>query len=547
MDSLAVPDDIGEYTSCLSAVADITEQRIAESNLERSRTEFKTLAENLPDIVIRFDERLRVLFMTPSVESVTGLHHGQYIGRSPREIGLPPELAAEWEKLLERVFKSGSEEEFEFCLDGLKGKMFYSARVVPERINGAIKSVLFVARDLSDRRRMEKELMAAKTSAEDANKAKSEFLANMSHEIRTPISGILGVTEMIISRSRDPEQEKYLRMVKESATLLMGVVNDILDFSKIEARKLDLEEHEFSPREMLEKILEPFRLQAKSKKLNLELTVDENVPEEVYGDARRIGQVIMNLVSNALKFTEEGGVSVSAGKPEGGSDRGMLQFSVRDTGIGIPLEQQKRLFQSFTQLDSSTSKKFQGTGLGLAICRQLVELMGGSIWVESKNGAGSAFHFTVALGKAELRPERQEAEEKAGKTRDFSGLRVLLAEDNILNQTFVVHFLQRAGHSVEAVSDGNEALRALDEKDFDIVLMDVQMPRLDGVEATSRIRSSGKPYSDVPIVALTAYAMSGDRERFIQAGMNDYVTKPIDMDRLLGIIHNSVNKESPSN
>ncbi len=383
----------------------------------------------------------------------------------------------------------------------------------------------------------ERDLERARSQAEAANKAKSGFLANMSHEIRTPLSGIIGLTQMTLGMAPRPEVRENLEMILDSSRSLLGIVNDILDFSKIEAGKMEFSPVDFDLRETLDRTMKPFHFSARQKGLKLSLRIDPHLPEILHGDPDRLMQVVRNLVGNALKFTDKGEVAVSVRLDRPG-DPMRVACAVRDTGIGIPPERMPALFQVFSQLEQSRSKLYGGTGLGLAISRRLVEMMGGTIGVESTPGKGSVFAFTVSLRPAqEVRREPAQRDTAEG-TGSFAGLRVLLAEDNQVNRLFLRHFLVEAGCEVCIAGSGGEALALLGETAVDVVLMDIQMPEMDGVEATRRIRAGevGEAAQRLPIVALTAYSMKGDRERFLSVGLDDYVSKPVDVDELFTVM-----------
>jgi signal transduction histidine kinase/ActR/RegA family two-component response regulator len=377
--------------------------------------------------------------------------------------------------------------------------------------------------------------------AQAANRLKSEFLANISHEIRTPMNGIIGMTEIALSSSRDDDQKDCLRLVKVSSDSLLAIINDILDFSKIEAGKLDLDLVDFSIRELLGDTIQSIKIVAKKKELALGFDVADGVPEWMRGDPLRLRQILVNLLGNAIKFTAKGSVQVSLACDPAFAAAGkevQLHFAVRDTGIGIPIEQQKHIFEPFRQADGSTSRKYGGTGLGLTICSHLAAMMGGRIWVESRPGCGSVFHVTAVLARAEQKAVAPAAEPgNSAETTTGGKLHILLAEDNAINQTLAVRLLQRSGHSVVCANDGRQALEAFGREHFDLVLMDVQMPYMDGFEATSEIRRvEGAVAKHTPILALTANAMKGDRERCLAGGMDGYVAKPIRPQQLFDAI-----------
>ncbi len=375
----------------------------------------------------------------------------------------------------------------------------------------------------------------ARAEAEKACKAKSEFLANMSHEIRTPLNGILGMTALATMVTAEERTKNYLALVTKSGEALLGIINDILDLSKVEAGRIELEEAEFDPREELETLLQAMAVAAKEKGLRFVQAVDPEVPGRLVGDPGRLRQVLTNLVGNAVKYTHKGMISVSVrpADEEPARPGGLrLLFRVRDSGIGIPADKQEAIFESFTQVGGSAHVQYGGTGLGLAICRQLVGLMGGRIWVESELGKGSTFSFVAEFGWANGRPQPQATELKSD--APANPLRILLAEDDQISRYLATELLKRRGHTVTAVENGRQAIEALAGERFDLVLMDARMPEMDGLEATRVIRASPPPGVDpaVPIVALTAYALKDDRERFLEFGMDDYLAKPIDMAEL---------------
>jgi PAS domain S-box-containing protein len=669
----------GKPSGSLVLYLDITERKRAEQELRESEARLQALVASVDEIVFEFDANGTYRNIWTTNEELLFRPKKELLGRSITDV-LGAEEAGPFLEILRRALQLGRGESVEYSLNVKSQEEWFLARVTPILSpDGASKTLCMTSRNITGRKRAEAELRRAKEAAEAASQSKSEFLANMSHEIRTPMNGIIGMTDLALETDLNPEQREYLRMVKTSAESLLGLLNDILDFSKIEAGKLDLEDYEFSLREGLGDTFKALGFRAQQKGLELAWRVAPDVPDRLVGDPGRLRQMIVNLVGNAIKFTEKGEVVMEVDK-ENDSGKGVdLHFRVRDTGIGIPLEKQRMIFEAFTQADGSTTRKYGGTGLGLAITTRLVELMGGKIRVESEPELGSTFHFTLHFAVAKndsavhqlpepqmlqnspvlvvddnktnrlilaemltqwgMRPEtvdgaeaaltslwRATAErhpfklvitdlhmpnvdgctlfEKIRSIREYSalpvfmlsssaqggesarcrqmgvsayltkpvrpselldaicgalvtseqalplapaarrsvpeqrlGMKILLAEDNATNRVLATRLLEKHGHTIVLAENGRQAIEVLERQKVDAVLMDLQMPEMDGIEAIHAIREKEETRGGhLPIIALTAHAMKGDRERCLAAGADDYITKPIRTQELLAAL-----------
>jgi signal transduction histidine kinase/DNA-binding response OmpR family regulator len=427
----------------------------------------------------------------------------------------------------------------QFASLGLFVFVFSQAYVLSSRFSSAFATVKKLSVELIAK----KDLEAAKDAAEGASRAKSQFLANMSHEIRTPMNGVMGMLDLLAETELTARQRRFAETARSSGQSLLRIINDILDFSKIEAGRLELESVAFDLREAVRETVALFAGKTHSKGLEIACHVDPQVPAGLLGDPMRLRQILANLIGNAVKFTEQGEVAVRVRCAQEDRDEVLLRFEVSDTGIGIPPEHQEHLFQAFSQADGSTTRRFGGTGLGLAICRQLAQMMRGEIGLESEPGKGSTFWFTARLAKAAAlsRSCRQEPRRRVEPPvpQKALGARILLAEDNPVNQEVALGMLENLGCTAELAASGLEAVEAALRAGFDLILMDCQMPGMDGYEATQRIReheqAAGGKKEPTPIIALTAHAMQGDREKCIAAGMDDYLSKPFSQEQLLEV------------
>ncbi|MGO8879254.1 MAG: response regulator [Desulfomonilaceae bacterium] len=671
----------GAITGAVTVIEDVTERKKTEMELRRSEIRLRSVVHNALDAIITVDAQGRIETFNPSAESVFGFSRDEVFGQNAR-ILMPEPYASSFEEFVTKALLLDAPKPFsqktEIIARHKDGSTFPVELSISEIRLGATKMLLGIIRDISERKRFERELISARERAEQASKAKSEFLANMSHEIRTPMNGIIGMTQLALETNLTPEQRDYLSTVKSSSELLLKLINDILDFSKIEAGKLEIDRVDFEFRDTLADTMRALALQAEEKGLELLFQVAEDVPDNLYGDPARIRQIIVNLVGNAIKFTESGEIVAGAELWNTEGNRVTIHFCISDTGIGISQEKIQKIFQPFDQADTSTTRRYGGTGLGLSISSRLVEIMDGQIWVDSKLGQGSKFHFTIQLdvSRAEIQgkhpapiealegvrvlivddnltnrkildgqlsnwgmsaalaqsgvdtiaimktfaskqtpfavalidcmmPEMDgfqlasiiknspelnktklvmlssaaqvgDAEERKrfgleawlvkpvkqselltclltilGDTYDpksaalqedqkeiassvhHKKAKILLAEDNVINRTFAIRLLEKAGHTVVCVENGQEVLDLMETEKFDLILMDVSMPEMDGYEATRRIRSAEKETSrHIPIIAMTAHALMEDRGRCLEAGMDDYISKPVNTKEL---------------
>ncbi len=535
----ALVDDSGKLVGLSGSAADITERRLAEERLRDQLRFVQDLIEAIPNPIYFKDANGRYLGFNRAWETFFGCQREEWIGRTMFDVFPKDRAGWHFERDRELIANPGVQV-YEAQIADAEGRLrdaIYN-KVTFAKADGTVAGILGVVTDITERKHFESELLRAKEAAEAASRAKSEFLANMSHEIRTPMNAIIGMTELALDTQLDDEQREYLRLVKSSADSLLYIINEILDFSKIEANKLDLESVAFSLRERLEQTLRTFAQQARDKGIELHCHVDAATPDRVRGDPHRLHQVLSNLVANALKFTEQGEVAIRVETLHTMAEEATVQFSVADTGIGIPANKQRLIFEAFSQADTSTTREYGGTGLGLAICTRLVQRMGGRIWVESTPGEGSTFHFTLRFAVAretEMSQSTCVAPENAPPR--LRPLSVLLAEDNRVNQTLAIRLLEKLGHRVTLASNGAEAVDLATREMFDIIFMDVQMPVMGGFEATQRLRErEGHSEHRIPVVAMTAHAMAGDREKCLAAGMDDYVSKPIDTASLSAVL-----------
>ncbi len=554
--TVAIRDAQGKPQRVIGVNWDVTREKEREIELLLS----EELLQQIPGIVFYKDKNSRYIHANETFCNMVAVHPHQIVGKSDRDF-LPAETATKNEASDLRILSGASASQYteEEMFDGIKRRFIATRKVPVKNSAGEIIGLVGLGIDITRRKNVEQSLVEANRQlaeaithaneqtlkAELANKAKSEFLANMSHEIRTPMNGIIGMAELLLDTQLSPEQRQYTGIVRASGESLLELINRILDFSKIEAHKLELDHLDFDLKNTLEFVLHTLAPQAREKGLDLSLEIDPAVPWLLRGDPGRLRQILVNLVGNGVKFTSQGQVSIRVSLESETAQEATLRFAITDSGIGIPPERAESLFKPFTQMDSSITRKFGGTGLGLAISKQLAELMHGQIGVDSTEGQGSCFWFTALLEK-QANPGAA-ALSKPGHAETTSPMRantpraktaaqacILLVEDNRTNQLVATSMLRKLGYQVETAENGLEALQALQKNTYDLVLMDCQMPEMDGFTATATIRGpeSTALNPSIPIIAMTAHALQGDRQRCLAAGMDDYLSKPVKSDEL---------------
>jgi len=525
----------------VQVATDITEYKMAVDNHKHWFGMFENLVKASPNCIIQSDLSGKVEYISPhGARLFSAADASEIIGRPFLDLVAPGDRKRAREIL--RLALEGRElpyMEREYRLWTIFGQTFYGSvsSAQMQGKNGEPAGVISIIRDITEKKQMESSLIKARDEAEAASRAKSQFLANMSHEIRTPLNGVLGMLQLAMLTELDDEQLEYVETAMASSQSLLKVINDVLDFSKIEAGKLEIRRESFSLQKMLTSVFGVFRNEAEARGLRLIQRVDPGVPAQVVGDEGRLRQILYNLLGNAMKFTQSGEIKVDV-SAQSANGRGMsLEFVVADTGVGIPEEKIGSVFESFTQVDGSFTRRHQGTGLGLSIVKRLVTAMGGDISIDSRLGQGATVRFNILLA-AERRKDPRELPKEYDALPVDPKLRLLLVEDDHVNRMTTRLFLEKLGYVVAEATNGRDAVEQAVKDTFDCVLMDIQMPEMDGMEAVRRIRESrdGKTRSDVPVVAITAHAMKGDRERFMDSGMDEYVSKPLDLRELVSVL-----------
>ena len=499
-------------------------RRLAERDAQ-----LRGVVERSRDIVARYDARGRAVFISPAITGVLGYTEAERLGRDPLELVHPDDRARFVEEGRRHRSEASVTRTFRMVHRDGHDVWVEVTSVVDRDADGRTAGYDIITRDVTERHAAQVALAEARDQALAASVSKSVFLANTSHELRTPLNGILGLTEVLLATPLAAEQRRYAQSVHDSGRSLLTILDDVLDLAKVEAGKVELERLPFSLDGVVARVVAPFRALVAAKPVRLDVEVDDRLPAWVLGDPTRFGQVLGNLVGNAVTFTDSGCVSVVV-RP--GDEPAQVEVLVSDTGIGISPEALGRLFQSFTQADSSTTRRFGGTGLGLAVSRHLAELQDGSLTVQSRPGQGSTFRFALPLPAAVAPPAPVTGPDAL--PRPGVRLRVLVAEDDLVNQLVARTMLEQLGHEVDVVDDGAAAVDAVlqAEPPYDVVLMDCQMPVVDGWEATRSLRAGRSPRAGTPVFGLSASAMAADREQGLAAGMDRYLTKPISRDEL---------------
>lgn len=524
----------------VAQMQDITKRKMFEQQILDNETRFRLVTEKVKDYAILMldpEGYIKIWNIGAkrikgySANEILGQHFSIFYTQEAKEAHHP-------ERELEHAKNYGSYEE-EGWRVRKNGSCFWASVVITALFDDENKLLGFskITRDLTERKFAEEQLEKAKSEAEQSAKFKSAFLANMSHEIRTPINGVLGLTEILLETSLVEEQRYYLSMIQSSGKILLTIINDILDFSKIEAGKIQIEETPFKLREDVNEIIAPFIQQSQNREIEIRYQIDSRIPDVLIGDINRIRQILNNLISNALKFTEKGEITLGVHLIQHLENNLVLDFWVQDTGIGLSEEQQHCIFEPFIQADNSTSRKYGGTGLGLSIVKNLVTLMNGKLWVESNLGQGSSFHFVLEFMTPYVGKPALAEVNFAGIEPPQRPLQILLAEDITTNQIVATAMLQKMGHTITLAQNGKQVLELLEKQHFDLILMDMLMPEMDGLEATRCIRQLEMASSQhIPIIALTANALESDKVLCLQAGMDSFVSKPFNKEALFNAI-----------
>ncbi|MBF4692761.1 PAS domain S-box protein [Fusibacter ferrireducens] len=541
----ASPAIVDNNLHIIIALQDITDYKKMSKDLVESERNLRLLTDSMLDTIIQIDVNNQITYVSPSVKLLTGYDIDEVLHQDFRQFVYDEDLQSETaENGINLDFVNRAK--IEFRLKTKDGKLKW-LQTVGNVINFNDQiAYVFVLRDSTEQVKYREELKTSKLLADEANRAKSMFLANMSHEIRTPMNGIIGMTELTLMSTLDKQQRSNLEMVKESAISLLKIINGVLDFSKIEAGKLVVEERIFNLKKFVQQLVQPLKIQAIEKNLEFILEISYDIPEYVIGDEHKLGQILNNLIYNAIKFTESGFVKLKVFYVEKSEQLIEVSFEIIDSGIGISKENQGKIFESFNQADSSATRKYGGTGLGLTISKSMADLMKGKLSVASKINEGSVFRLVLPYMLTEEVVKDSQKKELVVPAVNKK-LKILVGEDDRINQIVIEKLLNLQGHRVEMAEDGVECVKKYESNTYDLVIMDIQMPNMNGIDATKKIRElQSLQKKSIPIIALTAYALKEDRQKMIQEGFDDYLAKPIDIKLFYEIImkHGKLDVES---
>jgi|GEM_PF-1013948 len=538
----AVPIVISEKQCVLLSFEDETLKKEMAKTIVRNERQLRLVTDHMHDIILQVNVKGAVDYYSTSIITMLSSTEERVAEKSVYDFINPED-----HEILNRMFKK--------CRDSRVNQKFEVRFVDDDQADIWVEilmkyienedfdiAFLLYGRDVTQRRIAEEEIVKSRELAIAANNAKSEFLANMSHEIRTPLNGIIGMANIALMNATDNKQKDNVGMIKHSAENLLKIINSVLDFSKIEAGKLTIENNTFHIHSELKRFVKPFKVQAMQKDIEFHATIDETISESLNGDMIRINQVLTNLIGNAIKFTEFGSVNLDVTCKRTTETHQWLEFTVKDTGVGIKEKDKHKIFKSFSQADGSVTRKFGGTGLGLNITKKLVELMNGHVSFESEYGKGSTFVCEVPFAKSGRTRIAREKDHIIEEDSKGLGFNILVVEDDRVNQKLAQRLLKRKGYGITMVENGKEAVDIYEDDRFDLILMDIQMPVMNGLKATEKIRDKAKV--NIPIIALTAYAIKGDREKFLKQGMDDYISKPIDIDEFYKILEKHLVKKN---